>query len=237
MVIVGFQVTLGITKIFTRYSETKDKKDYHLVRRLNHVFTGILLVYCNKILKNVNLTIFFIFLGFALLATIDFVRKRSLFVNKLFLKLFSDMIRKEEIETKPFASIYFMLGCCLCFVFFKVDIACLAVLFLSFGDPLASLAGIKYGQKKIYGDKSYLGNAVCALTCGLITILYPQLYYIEDINITTIDYASKFMIGCFTGSLAELLPSKFFFDDNASIPLYSGSILTGIHYLLLTINK
>ena len=228
ILLVGFQVFLALMKIFIKKSDkTKDKKDFHFLRRIQHIFSGVILVILYKIVEDPSTRIIFNFFGFLILFVMNYGRKRSEIINKVFLSIFSEILRKEElIEKKQISSTYFMLGCTMSLILFDIEIACLAVLILSFGDPIASVVGIKFGKIKIYAEKSVIGNVVCSISCGILTLLYLNYGYKNEFNLTSMNNLSKFLVGGITGCISELMPSKFLFDDNMSIPIYAGTILS-----------
>jgi len=157
----------------------------------------------------------------------NYLRRNNRF-NQLFLKVFSELLRKEETDNKRhIASVYFMLGALICILIFDFHISQMCVLYLSFGDPIASLVGIKYGTHKIYGEKSIIGNIACAIVCGISTLIYLNFVASVPNCFSELQDIHKLLIGMATGSLAEMLPHPdFLVDDNLSIPLYSGAMLT-----------
>jgi dolichol kinase len=58
------------------------------------------------------------------------------------------LMREHEVNSLP-ASFHFLLGTWLSYFLFDQRIGTLSILILTFGDPIASLAGIRFGGKKI----------------------------------------------------------------------------------------
>ena len=232
--LVGFQVSFYILKLFIKSSSNlNEKKNIHILRRIQHIFSGVILVFLYKFVIDKEFRSLFTFFGFLILFCLNFLRKRNEAINNWFTKTFSDILRKEElINQNQITSTYFMLGCTLSLILFEFDIACIAVLILSFGDPIASVIGIKYGKIKLYGEKSVMGNLSCSLCCGIITTIYLNYWYTTQINLNNLNNINKLIVGFITGCLAELMPSKFLFDDNTSIPIYSGVILSIINKII-----
>jgi len=194
--------------------------------------SGVIIVYLSKYLDNLVLIQFFMLLACLIMVSMDVLRRYNDSIDKWITKSFSTFLRKEEIEEKkPLTSMFFVIGTFLSFILFNYEIACIAILFLSFGDPIASIIGIKYGKFKIYGDKSLLGNLVCGLICGVINVLYLN-YFSSNIELQSLNNINKFVIGLITGSLSELFPSTIFYDDNSSIPVYAGTLLTIINHMI-----
>lgn len=232
-VLFGFQMILNLIKLFEKKKQIRDKQDLHLVRRFQHVMSGVIIVYLSKYLDNIILIQFFMFLALLIMVSAEVSRRYYENINKWMANSFSTFLRKEELlDKKPITSMFFILGTFLSFILFKYEIACLAILTLSFGDPFASIIGIKFGRFKLYGEKSLVGNLACGLLCGVVNAIYLT-YFATNIELQNFTNINKFVIGLITGSLSELLPSTIFYDDNASIPVYAGIMLTFINNYLI----
>jgi dolichol kinase len=83
-------------------------------------------------------------------------------------------------------------------------------------DTLAALIGKACGQRKIYKNKSLEGTCAFFVSALIIMILFNPIY--------TFTYAS--VIACFFAVFMELYEDWFELDDNFSIPLVIGFILT-----------
>ena len=95
----------------------------------------------------------------------------------------------------------------LVFVFDK-DIAVLALLFLSVGDPVAALIGVRDHRARLFG-KSLVGSAAfasAASVAGVLVASHPDVMLVWWI-----------LPGAIVAALAELLPLKV--DDNVTVPI------------------
>ena len=101
----------------------------------------------------------------------------------------------------------------LVFVFEK-EVAVLALLFLSVGDPFAALIGVRDHRTRRFG-KSLAGTtafAVAALGAGMLTTLHPDVPLVWWV-----------VPGALVAALAEFAPLPF--DDNLTVPLASAAAM------------
>ncbi len=100
-----------------------------------------------------------------------------------------------------------------------MDIVRTSLLCLSFGDPVASIAGMNFGGPKIhfrYGVKSFTGCCSCFVTCVIISMMCMGIQYGPGIWILT-------------GLVATLMEVSSGFtgiNDNILIPLGTGAALS-----------
>ena len=122
----------------------------------------------------------------------------------------------KESEANRITGATFMLVAALVgFTLFDREVAVLAFLFLSVGDPAAALVGTRAKRGRIFG-KSIAGTTAFALTAaaaGSLAAIHPV------VPLTWWLYA-----GALVAAVTELLPSRV--DDNVSIPLASGAAMT-----------
>ena len=69
---------------------------------------------------------------------------------------------------------FFLLGVLLSITLYSRTISDLLILFVSFGDPMASVVGITIRSPKIIGNKSLAGISGCIATCFLVSLIYFQ---------------------------------------------------------------
>jgi dolichol kinase len=120
---------------------------------------------------------------------------------------------------------FYLWGIGLSFFLFREHIAVLAVLFLSFSDPVASYFGLKYGSIKLYVNKSLEGSIAGFTACYLITLAYGVLFHGPSPALLVFAlFAAMF------GAMSELL--SMYIDDNFTIPLISGVGMTLLNRVL-----
>jgi len=147
-------------------------------------------------------------------------------MNRVTLRIFRPLLREGE-QARLSGVFYYLVGCTLAALLFPRDVAVLSILFLAFGDPIASLVGVKFGRlrlpKQIYVPfKSLEGSAACFGFCLILTfVLSFGLQRTVDLSLQ--DRLLFALIGGFAAVVGELLPLKT--DDNLAMPLVSGALL------------
>jgi diacylglycerol kinase (CTP) len=145
---------------------------------------------------------------------LDFLRQVRPKLNRATLKVFGQVMRRKEYHSVS-GFTFLLVGALILLLFFNHHIVNLALLFLAFGDPIASYVGIEYGTEKIVGNKTLQGALAALAVCTVIASLY---YYFNNIMLERI-----FIVAPLSGLLAagaELLPIGKL-DDNLTFPVTS----------------
>lgn len=125
-----------------------------------------------------------------------------------------NMLRVSEKKSHLSGMIPMIAGFVLTFALFDIQLAVVALLISVVGDMTSALVGVKYGKKKMYDDKTYLGTF-----SGLAANIFLGIILINP------------LIGipmAIVASITELVSGKF---DNLLMPLTTA--LTG--YIILII--
>ncbi len=134
-------------------------------------------------------------------------------INDLVMKYVPVFKDKERFEIT--GATYLWVSAAIAVFAFEKEVAVLALLFLAIGDPLAALVGGRDHHLRIFG-KSVVGSAaflIGATAVGSIAAVHGD-----------VPMAWWLVPGAFTAALAELVPLKI--DDNLTIPLASGAVMT-----------
>jgi dolichol kinase len=149
----------------------------------------------------------------------DFFRQRHAGTSNLARKIFGVLMRPEEAKRLG-GTTYYVVGCWVAVLAFSRVIACMAVLFLVFGDSAARMVGKRFSQGKI-GTKSLAGTLANFSVCFFIGLavfkmtLQPHPWLVSS-------------IGALGATLGELIPRV----DNLTVPILSGLLLTmGMHLI------
>lgn len=119
------------------------ENDVHLIRRVQHSGTGLMVLLVLYFFSH-NICLYGAFAGTLWVFLVSLSRKYSEYCNQLFIKNFKFLLRKHEIDNANLpGAFYFLLGLFITLCFFEKEIVILATTILSFGDPFASLIGIK----------------------------------------------------------------------------------------------
>ena len=135
-------------------------------------------------------------------------------LNKYFSVWFASLLREEE-RSKLTGSSYFLIGCLITVLAFRQDIATLAILFLSLGDPTATVVGMWKRRVRLWG-KSIEGNIACLTVCLFTGI--PVATILENLTLTVA------IVGAVFATLFQALPLRL--SDNLTIPLGSAITMT-----------
>lgn len=200
------------------------RTDFHFSRRVFHMLAGLFIVSVALWIQERGKVIAvstICCLGFIFF---ELLRLKWKALGRWVGEYFSFVMRDQERESwsgMPF----FAFGVLISFIVFPLPIAVFSILFLSFGDPIASLVGCYFRRKgwavELVQGKSLQGSLSCALV-GLIlcVILGP---YFFDLKFWGLGIWGFALAGAFACALGELMPLRT--DDNLSIPLISGALL------------
>jgi dolichol kinase len=123
-----------------------------------------------------------------------------------------------ESEESSFSGLpFYALGISLAGFFYSDSVALIAICFLIFSDPIASIFGVLYGKEMILPNRSLVGTLANFFSCYVITLIF-----IFPLNLNTMDMLIFTSACAIIGSVSELLGS-FNIDDNLAIPVVSGA--------------
>ena len=88
-----------------------------------------------------------------------------------------------------------------------------AILQLALGDSASALAGKAYGRTKLFGGRKSLEGSLAGFAIGFAAALACGVR------------PGAALLAALAGSLAELLPTTPWFNDNLSIPIASAAVL------------
>jgi dolichol kinase len=194
------------------------------MRRVWHVLTGSVCITINALWEidfNVwgTIALSIAALGFF----VDFKRFKSDRLNRKFERYFGPLLRKSErlsFSGLPFYALGVGVSC----FAYSENTATLAILFLIFADPMASIFGVYYGKDRLLPNKTLQGTIAAFITCFVVTIIYLSIIQVQSHNIIIF----TFLVSIF-GALSELL-SAFNIDDNLTIPVVSGLAITVLNF-------
>lgn len=156
-------------------------------------------------------------LVFIFLDIIRFIHKGT---NELLTVRIKSLFKKHE--SKKFSSMtIFLVAVFITILLFEIEIAFAALTFLIFGDIFSKIFGLSFGRHKIFkktveGTLAYIG---CALICGYI------IYTVLEIPLILL------ILGGITAALTEVLSLRI--NDNFSVPIISGAVMTAIKLFTL----
>ena len=144
---------------------------------------------------------------------LDLVRFRVPWLNRLFIRWLSPLLKREEARRLT-GSAYMLIAAFIAFLFFDRDVAVLALLFLALGDPAAALVGRRTPGPRLLGKSPGGTAAFLAVALLMVAVLAGT---------NTVDYHWGLLVGAVIAGLVELMPLQL--DDNLTIPLISGAAM------------
>ncbi len=184
-------------------------RSHELVRKAIHLSSSIIpLSYWFLFEKHLTLQIVIVVaLGFL---TVDYLRLKSDFIEKIFMRIFGSALRQHEKKNLTGAT-YVFTGSVVAIFLFPKEIAVPSLLILAISDTLAALIGIPFGKHKFL-KKSLEGSAAFFISASIIL----AIFYPGNLLIAMLIAASV--------TLAEAYPINL--DDNFLIPILSGTLLS-----------
>ncbi len=187
-------------------------------RKIWHTLAGLAIVWIYLFSRGTftaKMTIFGSFTAYALIC--DIYRLLSPKFNARVMNDLKKFMRKEEAGRLNSMTFYTLSCFFVCLVFPKA-VAILSILFLAFGDVIASVVGVKWGRHKIFRRLSLEGSLAFFATAALLTLLYPLL---------APQFSGNLFLLCMVGGLVGMTSEwvSFRTDDNLMIPLYSATFL------------
>lgn len=157
----------------------------------------------------------------ALYAALEIARRVwPSFNDTLVNTVFAKIVRPGERYRIPSATYY--AASILIMLFFASQLVTqVAILVLAFGDPVASLVGMRWGRRTIRPGKSWAGT----LAFVGVSILVVTLFLIALKGMSVLAAAPIALLAASTGAVAELLATDRI-DDNLTIGLSVALVLT-----------
>ncbi len=146
-----------------------------------------------------------------------FLHKRA---NILLTEKTTAIFRKGE-EKKFSSMTIFLISTFLTILFFEIEIAIIALIFLVFGDMFAKIFGLAYGHHKLF-EKTLEGALA---NVGSVIIFGYMFFFTLDIPLILL------ISGGIAAVLIELLPIGI--NDNFTIPIISGAVMTAVKIFFL----
>ena len=179
-----------------------------LLRKSIHLVTSVipLFYYFGASRQTILFMSVFLTAGFM---TADVLRMNFDLARKYFLIVFSKLLREDEQKRRLTGASWLFLGMTAAFYLFPKEAAIPAVLFLTLADPVAAIAGKKFGSDFFFG-KSIEGSLGFYLTASAVILVFTDYSWLG--------------IGTALGAaVVEFLPIGI--NDNILIPLFTGYIL------------
>lgn len=145
--------------------------------------------------------------------------KKWKWARRTFGAMFYKTLRSRELKKDRFqvsGSMYVLAGAIICTMLFSKSVAAISLTIMLTSDACAALFGKAFGTRKLYKSKSLEGTTAFFLSALIVMMLFNPVY--------AVTYAS--IIAAAAATLAEMFEDKIEIDDNLSVPLFVGIILS-----------
>ena len=145
--------------------------------------------------------------------------KKWRWARRTFGLLFYRTLRNKELKRSQLqlsGGAYVMLAAIACTLLFPANVAVVALSIMLISDTCAALFGKAYGSRRLYKNKSIEGTAAFFVSALLIMVICNF--------ILPVTYAS--ILAAFVATFAEMYEDKIEIDDNLSLPLFVGAVLS-----------
>ncbi len=145
--------------------------------------------------------------------------KKWRWARRTFGVLFFKTLRNKEMKRNRFqvsGSLYVLLAAIVCTFLFTKAIALVSLTIMLISDTCAALFGKAYGTRRLRTSKSLEGTVAFFLSALIIMVIYNPILPVTYVSI----------IAALAATCAEVYEDKIEIDDNLSIPLFVGIILS-----------
>ena len=202
------QVTMK-TYVFDSQDRSGTVSLSHALRRgIFHALAGLACAFAILSLSRFTMLVTLAAVTAAFLS-LEVARLRIPSLKRRFSVWFACLLREEEVS-KATGSSYFLVSCLITVLLFPRNIAALAILFLSLGDPAATVVGMWKGRTRLWG-KSMEGNAACLGICLFTAILVSIVLQEPPLTVA--------VAGAVLATVIQSLPVRL--NDNLTIPIGS----------------
>lgn len=199
------------------------KEDLGIQRKLFHLFGCLLILLAYE---QLSYPIFskYLFSFSVVFIALDFCKSYFTKLRILSCSLFKSVIRDCE-KTQLTGISYTLMGVLISTSLFDHQINALAILFLTFVDPISSFFGILYGKKHKLSANASLHGCIAGFLSGFfLSVIY---FFTQNLMLDRLLIVS--ILAGFIATASESLDLKI--DDNFVIPVLGSTGLYGLFYL------
>jgi dolichol kinase len=160
------------------------------------------------------------FIVAAFVVYVDVYRHEKPYIQGWVEYFLKNIIRKTERTKGKLASCSWMfIGVFVTCLLYQKDVAIFSWIVLFICDSVAAVVGVKYGNNEIIDGKTFEGSLAFFLVAVILGIFY-HIALLPSFGFISL------VVACFFGTIAELYSKSFGVDDNISIPVSVGLILS-----------
>lgn len=199
--------------------ELRHLKPINYSRNAFHMLMGLgcVLLYELFLSWGQAMTILLLFLGF--FGSLEITRRFSKRWNDFLVDKVFGMISRPHERYRTNSATYYLLALTIMTATVPKTALCLGLLVLAFGDPFAMLAGKRWGRKKLWREKSYVGTGTFFGVSMMVSLIYllivPVPFGAGSLMLLVITVSA-------CGAITELFSVGI--DDNFTIPVICAGV-------------
>ncbi len=205
---------------------SRDRSRTHIERRLYHMGMGLTCFSLYGFILNRVEALWALLIVGGPFVVFDVLRFYSPTLNDLTLRLFGNIMRREELR-RVSGNTFFIIGLILVTLFFPKPIVLLSVFYLAVGDPIAAIVGTLWGRHKLPGGRKSIEGALANFS---LSALGTFVFAVSYLKLSTAQACMLAGVGGTASVIAEALPLPI--DDNFTIPVISAGVLAIAFYFL-----
>ncbi|MBI0584147.1 MAG: hypothetical protein ISF22_07960 [Methanomassiliicoccus sp.] len=156
-------------------------------------------------------------------------------------RLNNSFLQMASADGHGYGLVYYAISWTLLALFLFDDrlVASIAIVAMSYGDGVGGLIGKKYGRKKLWKEKSYVGTSAVACGTFLATLAVIGFYtflsgYLPDLNVHAFTLMGAVgvaaIVGVFVAGVELVSPGEY---DNLIVPFMTVALVLTMQWLLL----
>ena len=196
----------------------REREKPHGTRKLYHFVMGAICFTLYGVVLPEKTALWTLAIVGGAFVVLDLLRLRWPWLNRLALKFFGKLMRREELTTLT-ANSWYVLGLLAAGLLFPKPYALLGLAFLAVGDPTAAVVGTRWGKVPLRSGKSLegtLANFVASAVVAFFTALW--LFKLNGADALLVAF-----VGGAASAVAEAAPTPV--NDNFAIPVISAGLL------------
>lgn len=190
----------------------------HLSRKIYHFVNGAICFAIYGFLLSEKASLWLLAIAGGFFVALDLVRLRSATLQRLALKTFGKLMRREELNGLT-ANSWYVFGMLGAGLFFPKAYALMGLAFLSLGDPVAAVVGTRWGRVPLLAGKSVEGSVANFVASG--TAAFAIALWM--LGLPAADALLVGVVGGAVSAFAEVAPWPV--NDNLAIPIVSAGLL------------
>lgn len=194
-------------------------KPSNYARNFFHIMMGLTSGLLYEFVLNQSQALAILLFFSTLAIAMETSRRFSPAINRFLMDRVFKLISRPREENHINSATFYVCGLVVITFMFPKAATLIGVLILTFADPAAALVGKRWGRKKLWREKSYVGTLGFLITASTATFTYLAF------SLPSLPLSSKLLISgsvALVGTIAELFSE--YLDDNFTIPVLCAGV-------------